>query len=235
MSLIPPDTPRDGPALAESASLPTVDAGGATLTRVVVGHPGALVRMGLAELLRRTPDTHLLASVASAEETLAAIRQHRPALAIIAPEFRALVVEVAQPPRIMLVSPHDHAGLTTSCRHSCAFASERASVDTLLDTLDKVLACTRIRGEPRPCVRCPLRASLVPPPLPLSSREQQVFELIADGRVTGQIARALGLSIKTVETYRANIKHKLGLDSSMALTEAAVLWRRGIHTGNAGE
>lgn len=214
--------------------LPSLEPDGAAVTRVLVGHPGALVRMGLAELLRRTPGTHLLASVASAEETLAAIRQHRPALAIIAPEYRPLVVEVPRPPRIMLVSPHEHAGLTEGCRHSCAFASERGSVESLLETLDKVLACTRIRGEPRPCVRCPLRASLVPPPLPLSSREQEVFELIADGQITGQIARTLGLSTKTVETYRANIKHKLGLDSSVALTGAAVLWRRGIRAG-AGE
>lgn len=232
MSLIPPDIPQEAACPVEPAP---PEHGGAAVTRVVVGHPGALVRIGLTELLRRTPDTHLLASVASAEETLAAIRLHRPALAIIPPEYRRMVVDVAEPPRIMLVSPHDHAGLTEGCRHSCAFASERGSVDSLLQTLDKVLACTRVRGQPRPCVHCPLRASLVPPPLPLSLREQEVFELIADGQITGQIARTLGLSTKTVETYRANIKHKLGLDSSMALTGAAVLWRRGIRTGGAGE
>lgn len=197
-------------------------------TRVVVAHPGSLVRLGLAELLQRMPTAQLVACVDSGAGLAAAIREHRPGVAIVAPELRAFAVEVAQPPRILLVSPHEHVGLAAGCRHSCAFTSELASLDTLLDTLDTVLACTRASAGLRACMHCPLRGSLVPQALPLSQREREVFELIAAGGSTGEIATELGLSVKTVETYRANIKQKLGLDSAIALTEAAVLWRRGI-------
>jgi two-component system, NarL family, response regulator NreC len=45
----------------------------------------------------------------------------------------------------------------------------------------------------------------------LSSRERQVLQLLAEGRNTGEIAAALSLSPKTVETYRARMKEKLGI------------------------
>lgn len=45
---------------------------------------------------------------------------------------------------------------------------------------------------------------------------------------TGHIALHLGISIKTVETYRDNIKSKLALPSGAALTEVALLWRHGM-------
>jgi DNA-binding NarL/FixJ family response regulator len=58
----------------------------------------------------------------------------------------------------------------------------------------------------------------------LSDRELEVFELIGQGRSTIEIAHALHLSVKTIETYRAHIKEKLNLDSSSALTRCAIQW-----------
>lgn len=58
----------------------------------------------------------------------------------------------------------------------------------------------------------------------LSDRELQVFELVGRGHTTGEIAKALGLSPKTVETHRQRIKAKLGIDSGTKLLIRAAQW-----------
>lgn len=56
----------------------------------------------------------------------------------------------------------------------------------------------------------------------LSDRELDVFERIGHGQNTAEIADAMGLSIKTIETYRARIKVKLGLSNGTELVQRAV-------------
>lgn len=58
----------------------------------------------------------------------------------------------------------------------------------------------------------------------LSDRELAVFEQIGAGRSTTDIAEAMHLSVKTVETYRARIKTKLNLSTSTELVQRAVQW-----------
>ena len=62
----------------------------------------------------------------------------------------------------------------------------------------------------------------------LADRELEVFELIGKGIGTREIADRLDRSVKTVETYRARIKEKLGLRSATALMREAVRW---VETG----
>ena len=58
----------------------------------------------------------------------------------------------------------------------------------------------------------------------LTNRELQVFRLIGSGKPTRGIATALGLSVKTIETYLEHLKRKLGVTSGVALTHRAVQW-----------
>lgn len=58
----------------------------------------------------------------------------------------------------------------------------------------------------------------------LADRELEVFELLGKGLGTRKIAETLSLSPKTVETYRARIKEKLGLQDSVELMQRAVQW-----------
>lgn len=58
----------------------------------------------------------------------------------------------------------------------------------------------------------------------LSDRELAVFEQIGKGQSTADIAEAMHLSVKTVETYRARIKAKLGAAGSTELMQRAVQW-----------
>jgi DNA-binding NarL/FixJ family response regulator len=56
----------------------------------------------------------------------------------------------------------------------------------------------------------------------LTKRELQVLQLIADGRSTKEIAAALEVSVKTVETHRAQIMEKLGIRSIAGLTKYCI-------------
>ncbi len=58
----------------------------------------------------------------------------------------------------------------------------------------------------------------------LSDRELEVFQLIGQGFGTRQIAEKLHLSVKTIETYRANIKEKLKLKNATELLQHAIQW-----------
>ena len=60
----------------------------------------------------------------------------------------------------------------------------------------------------------------------LSGREREVLQLIADGKATKEAAAALHVSVKTVETHRANLMNKLNLFSVAELTKFAV--RHGV-------
>ena len=59
---------------------------------------------------------------------------------------------------------------------------------------------------------------------PLSDRELHVFRLIGAGLPTKQIAATLHLSVKTIETYRENLKVKLSLSNARELLSAAKDW-----------
>ncbi|WP_063587779.1 response regulator [Achromobacter ruhlandii] len=56
----------------------------------------------------------------------------------------------------------------------------------------------------------------------LTQRERDVLRHIASGHANKQIAQALGLSVRTVETHRLNIKRKLGIDGQAELIKYAV-------------
>jgi DNA-binding NarL/FixJ family response regulator len=58
----------------------------------------------------------------------------------------------------------------------------------------------------------------------LSDRELEAFELIGHGLTTDAIATKMHVSPKTVETYRARIKEKLGLGNVIELVQRAAQW-----------
>jgi DNA-binding NarL/FixJ family response regulator len=56
----------------------------------------------------------------------------------------------------------------------------------------------------------------------LTSREREIVQLLAEGNTNKDIARRLGLSVKTVETHRAVVLRKLGLSSLVDLVRWAI-------------
>jgi DNA-binding NarL/FixJ family response regulator len=64
----------------------------------------------------------------------------------------------------------------------------------------------------------------------LTDREFQVFRLIGLALPAREIAVKLGVSVKTVEAHRENIKSKLGIDTGAALVARAAVW---VQSGGA--
>ncbi len=56
----------------------------------------------------------------------------------------------------------------------------------------------------------------------LTKREEMVLKLIAEGKVNKEVARALDISVRTVETHRQNIKQKLNIQTAAGLTKYAL-------------
>ena len=66
------------------------------------------------------------------------------------------------------------------------------------------------------------------PPDPLTAREREIVQRIAEGQTTKEIAAHLGLSVKTVESHRINLMRKLDIHETASLVRYAI--RRGLTT-----
>ena len=64
------------------------------------------------------------------------------------------------------------------------------------------------------------------PPEPLSHREREVLQLVAEGKTTKEVARFLGVSVKTAESHRTRIMQKLDIHETANLVRYAI--RRGL-------
>lgn len=64
------------------------------------------------------------------------------------------------------------------------------------------------------------------PPDPLTDRERQVLQLVAEGNTTKQIASTLGVSVKTAESHRTRMMQKLAIHETASLVRYAI--RRGF-------
>jgi DNA-binding CsgD family transcriptional regulator len=56
----------------------------------------------------------------------------------------------------------------------------------------------------------------------ITGREREIIQLLAEGKSNKKIAAMLGISVKTVETHRASIMHKLGAKSVVDIVRYAV-------------
>jgi DNA-binding NarL/FixJ family response regulator len=63
-------------------------------------------------------------------------------------------------------------------------------------------------------------------PDPLTSREREVLQLVAEGKTTKEIAQHLGVSVKTAESHRSRIMDKLEIHETAGLVRYAI--RRGL-------
>jgi len=64
------------------------------------------------------------------------------------------------------------------------------------------------------------------PPDPLSPREREVLQLVAEGKTTKEIAGVLNISVKTAESHRMHIMSKLDIHETAGLVRYAI--RRGL-------
>lgn len=209
---------------------------------LVDDHP--MVRERLAELIAREPDLEVCGEAEERNEALAGILSLRPELAIIDlslksslgielikdlqsmhPEVRILVVsmqdEMIYAERCIRAGARGYITKQQASRHvMAAIRTVLAGEVYLSDAVAKLILS---RSISRPADSGHLSSISL-----LADRELQVFEAVGHGQSTRQIAQLLGLDIKTIETYRARIKDKLGLKDAAELLQRAIAW---VHHG----
>lgn len=198
------------------------------------------MREGLSALIRRQQDMELCGEAASAAEAVEQITKVHPDLALVdislgdsfnGIELTKRLTGLEPDLRVLIVSAHDESLYAERALRSGAlgFVSKAEPVTEVIHSIRQV-------AEGKMYVSERIRDSLLRQYLDrggweeqsafaiLSDRELETFELIGRGMTTRQIAEAMAVSPKTVETYRANIKQKLVLDNSTELTRHAAMW-----------
>lgn len=205
--------------------------------KVLLADDHALVRSGLRMILDAEPDLHVVAEAADGYEALSALEQTPVDLAILdiaMPRMTGLQAarEISRSyphVRILILSMYDN--------EQYFFESLKAGASgyVLKSVADRdLLAACRatMRGEPfiypgavTALIQDYLYRARQGDELPqtiLTSREEEVLKLIAEGYSAREIAATLTISVKTVDRHRTNILQKLGLRDRLALTRYAI-------------
>jgi DNA-binding NarL/FixJ family response regulator len=199
----------------------------------------ALVRLGLAQVLGAQPDLEVVAQAEGMTDTLRQLKAARPDLITIDISLRdgsglELVKHIRaidDSIKILVLSMHDEVIFAKRALKAQAsgYINKDEAPQTTIGAIRTVLA-GGIYLSPRMTKRILEDAAGRKPegsgtPVEdLSDRELEVFELIGRGRTTRQIAEALHVTIKTVETHRERIKDKLALKNGAELIQSAMRW-----------
>lgn len=129
-------------------------------------------------------------------------------------------------PKVLIVSAYPEAEFAVRAIKlgAAGYLSKGRAVDELVTAVDRVLLGGRyVTAELAEQLANALsRDDGGRPQDALSTRELQVLRLVASGRTTKAIAAELGLSEKTIATYRARIAQKTGVSTSVGLTRYAL-------------
>jgi two-component system response regulator NreC len=207
---------------------------------IVLADDHAVVRSGLRLLLDSEPDFQVLAEAADVEGARRHVRQRRP---------RVLVLDLNMPggstlraiPAIRAESP-DTQIVVLTMQQEPAFAREALGAGALGYVLKEAADEELVEAVHRaamgesylnPGLGARIASELPPgPPDDLSEREVDVLRLIALGHTNVEIAERLYLSVRTVETHRSHIQHKLRLSTRAELVHYAI--ERGLISTGGG-
>lgn len=205
---------------------------------IVDDHP--LVRERLIELINREPDLQVVGEAEDRSEALEMISKLQPTMAIIDLTLKSSLgfdlikdLQAMYPAvKILVVSMQDEIIYAERCIRAGArgYITKQQASRHVMQAIRKVLSGEVYVSETvasqliSRSVGRPQHAEALSIVSILADRELQVFELVGKGHSTRQIADLLLLDIKTIETYRARIKDKLGLKDSSELLQQAIAW-----------
>ncbi len=211
----------------------------APIRRILIVDDHPVVRQGIRHLLEQEPDLRIGAEAESAGEALQALKKQRPDMAIVDISLKGTDgIELtkwirAQDPDlpVLVLSMHDENLYAERALRAGAhgYLMKAEVGDKIVSAVRKVLGgeiylsdrvgqtiINEVTGRGAPLDDSPIRQ--------LSDRELEVFRLIGEGLSTREIAGRLHLSVKTIETYRAHIKEKLGIANATQLVRVAAQW-----------
>jgi len=211
-------------------------------TRILIVDDHPIVREGLAKLINQEIDMTVCGQAEDAHQAVKAMKELNPDLVIVDISLKEtsgmdLIKDIkAKHPRlpVLTLSMHDESLYAERALRAGAqgYIMKQEAPEMIVAAIRAVLAGTvyisdkvtsrmvhKLVGS-----KGELSATGVDT---LSDRELEVFLLIGRGYGTRQIAEKLFLSAKTIETYRAHIKDKLGLADATELLQYAIQWVSG--------
>lgn len=187
---------------------------------VVDDHP--IVRQGLTAALEDEPDLQVIGAVGSAEEALTLVGQLRPEVVLLDLELPGMG-GVEAIPRLIAASPNSAVLVFTAYdTDERVLGAIRSGAKGYLlkgaTTADIARAIRAVAAggsalEPRVAARLVATVRAPRGAGQLTDREREVLSLIADGLPGKQIARALGISERTVKFHTGSILRKFGADN----------------------
>jgi len=207
--------------------------------RVLIVDDHSLVCRGLAAVIEGDPKLEVCGHAADVDAAMELVRTAQPNLVIVDISLKDssgldLIKQIRAHDAgiVMLVSSmHDESLYAERVLRAGAsgYINKEEASEKVLDAIHTVLdgniyLSTQMKQQVLLRLANALDSDDLPDNHQLSDRELQVFEQIGRGRRTCEIADILQLSVKTVETYRENIRKKLGLDTGPELVCRAVRW-----------
>jgi DNA-binding NarL/FixJ family response regulator len=206
-----------------------------TPLRVLLVDDHALVRAGMRSLLQDLPDVEVVAEAGDGAEALAAAERERPDVVLLdiamkgmnGLEAAARLRERLPGVKVIILSMHTSEEYVLLALR--AGAAAYLIKDSATSELELALKCV-MRGETylSPAISRQVvdgyvqRVGASAGPEPLTPRQREVLKRIAEGRSTKEIAFELNVSVKTVETHRAQIMERLGIRDVAGLVRYAM-------------
>ncbi|HEX6904431.1 MAG TPA: response regulator transcription factor [Thermoanaerobaculia bacterium] len=208
--------------------------------RVLVADDHTIVRKGLVSLLVESGECEVVAEAADGLDAVAQAQATRPDVAILdlsMPRLSGLeavrrIHETLPQTRVLVLTVHEEEEYVLPLVRAGAagYLIKDTAVSELLAAVRALHAgqgyfCPQAARVLAEHYRQPERADDDPYGA-LSPREREVFHLVVDGRTTKEVARALGISVKTADNHRYRLMEKLGVHNTAELVRYAA--RRGL-------
>lgn len=206
-------------------------------TRVLLADDHAILRSGLRLLIGAQDDMEVVGEAGDVEEAVRLARSLAPdvvTLDLSMPGGSGLaaierLLAAAPAARVVVLTMHeDPAYVRVALAAGASGYLAKSAADSALIAAIRSVQRGRVfvelqSREAMATLTSGARAAASPAPIAtLSAREREVLVLLAEGHTNRAIADRLGLSVKTVESYRARLLQKLGLASRAELTRLAI-------------
>jgi DNA-binding NarL/FixJ family response regulator len=204
-----------------------------TVLRILIADAHEVVRTGLQRIIQSQAAWELVAVAADGKEAVHQALLTRPDVAVIGYALPLLNgIEVTRQIRaslpkteVLIFTVHEDEALISQLLKAGARGYLLKS-----DANSQLIVAIETLAMHRPFFTAKVSEALLRSfaegphhqELPLSPRERQIVQLIAEGHSSKAIAKLLNISLKTVEAHRAAIMRKLSLSSAAALVRYAI-------------
>jgi len=206
------------------------------MIQVLLADDHVVVRQGLKVLLERE-GFHVVAEASDGQQAVQLAKQFQPDVAVLdlaMPILNGLdaareIQKVSEKTKPIILTMHTEShyileGLQAGAK---GFVMKTHAAEDLVQAIREASrGRTYLSPEVSQTVVQAYQDKIDIRPEPLSPRERQVLQLIAEGKSTKEVAGLLNISVKTAETHRTRIMEKLDVHETAGLVRYAI--RRGM-------